>query len=108
MYAQKYMGVRYFLEYSLGNTKTYKTIFGPLCNSIGHTLGLGRHPLLFDELVVAPFPINILYPLSFLTPFYALRLPIDRFVSVLCVLVLPEEELLMFRFKKVMLDYLAL
>jgi hypothetical protein len=108
MYVQKYMGIRYFLEYSLGNTKTYKTIFGLLCNSTRHTLRLGRHPLLFDELVVAPFPINILYPFSFLTPFYTLRLPVDRFVSVLYVLVLLEEELLKFRFKKVMLDYLAL
>jgi hypothetical protein len=44
-YAQKYMDVRYFLKYPLGNTWIYKTAFGPLCNSTRHTLELGGHPL---------------------------------------------------------------
>jgi hypothetical protein len=41
-------------------------------------------------------------------PFFALRLPLDRFVSILCVSVLPEDELLKFQFKEVKLSYLAL
>jgi hypothetical protein len=47
------------------------------------------------------------YPLCFLTPLFASRLFVDRFMSVLCVSVLPEEELLKFCFKEVTLGYLA-
>jgi hypothetical protein len=67
----------------------------------------------FRELVVAlpymyPSTHVPLYPLSFLTPLFPHRLPVDHFVSVLCVSVLPVEELLKFRIKEVTLNYLAL
>jgi hypothetical protein len=45
--------------------------------------------------------------MCFLTPFFAPRLPVDHFVSVVCVSMLPEEKLLRFRFNEVTLDYLA-
>jgi hypothetical protein len=35
-----------FFKYPLGNTWTYKTLFRPLCNSTGHTLGLAGRPML--------------------------------------------------------------
>jgi hypothetical protein len=59
----------------------YKTAFEPLCNSIERTLRLGGHPLFFRELVVA-IPYKYPLPLNFLTPLFASRLPVDRFVSV--------------------------
>jgi hypothetical protein len=40
-------------------------------------------------------------------PLFFPKLPEVYFVSVLCVSVLPKEELLRFNFEEVMLDYLA-
>jgi hypothetical protein len=85
----------------------YDIAFGSLCKSIGCTLGLGGHLLLFRELVAA-LPYKYSYPTLFFMPLFAPRLPVDRFVSVLCVWVLLEEELLKFHFNEVTLGYLAL
>jgi hypothetical protein len=40
-------------------------------------------------------------------PLFTPKLIVDYFVSALCVSMLPEEELLRFHFKEVMLGYLA-
>jgi hypothetical protein len=61
----------------------------------------------FGELVE---PLNYKYlptPCVFSRLSLPPRLPKVNFVSALCVLVLLEEELLRFRFKEVMLGYLA-
>jgi hypothetical protein len=54
-----HIDVRYFLEYPLGNTWTYETHFGPLCNSTEHTFGLPNVCYFLRELV-ANFPYK--YP----------------------------------------------
>ena len=70
--------VHYFVVYPLVNTWTNKTAFGPLCNSSRRTLGFGRCPLLFRELVIA-LPYKYPLPLQFS---HAPRLPVDLLVGV--------------------------
>ena len=61
----------------------------------------------FSKELVELFSYKYPLPPSFFTLLFAARLLVDRFVSVLCVSVLPEEELLRFRFKEVTFGYLA-
>ena len=84
----------------------YETTFGPLCKSIGRTLGLTDVRYFSEELVK---PFNYKYSLlpQFFTHFFAPKLLVDCFVSILCVSVLSEEELLKFHFNEVMFSYLA-
>jgi hypothetical protein len=77
-YAQKYMNVRYFLEYPLGNTWKYAAPFYLLCNSTEHTLGFCRCLLLFRESVATlsykdPLPSILLH--TILELWHAPRLP---------------------------------
>ena len=77
----------YFLEYPPGNTKTYETAFGPLCNSNERTPPRTRRPL-FSGPINIPSPLAISHQICPSTPLFALRLPVGRFVSVS---VLPKE-----------------
>jgi hypothetical protein len=96
--------VRYLLKYSLVNTWTYETAFGPLGKNHRTYTPLARRPLLFR-------PINTTYPLQVL---HKLQSPpgcqsvssvfCERWWSVCVFWNIREVELLRFCFMEVMFN----